>query len=78
MLTLKKYRVLELSENAGYSTREELAEALGVSRQWLSALLNGRKTPTTDQLVKLTQLIGCQIDDIADYPKVAALASIAI
>lgn len=72
MLTLRKYRVLEYAEKAGFGRQDELADALGVSRQWLSALLNGRATPTTEQLVTLTQLFGCSIDDIADYPKAAA------
>ena len=78
MLTLKKFRVLEYAQNAGFSNQGELADALGVSRQWMSALINGKATPTTDQLVKLVQLFGCEIDDIADYPKAAALASIAM
>jgi transcriptional regulator with XRE-family HTH domain len=51
MLTLKKYRVMELMEQAGYKTQEEFAAAVGVSRTWMSALLNGRATPTTDQLI---------------------------
>jgi DNA-binding XRE family transcriptional regulator len=78
MLTLKKYRVMEYAEKAGYGNQGELADAIGVSRQWMSTLLNGKATPTTDQLVALSQLFGCRIDDIADYPKVAALALTAI
>ncbi len=77
MLTLKKYRVMELMEQAGYRTQEELAAAVGVSRTWMSALLNGRATPTTDQLVLITRLLGATIDEIADYPKALSLAKIA-
>lgn len=77
MLTLKKYRVLELMEAAGYKTQEELAAAVGVSRTWMSALLNGRATPTTEQLVLITRLLGATIDEIADYPKVLSLVGIA-
>jgi DNA-binding Xre family transcriptional regulator len=68
-LKLRKYRVLERMEKAGYATRGEFADALGVSRQWLSAMLNGRTTPTTDQLVAICQLLRCSIDDIVEYPK---------
>ena len=77
MLTLKKYRVMELMQQAGYKTQEELAAAVGVSRTWMSALLNGRATPTTDQLVLITRFLGATIDDIADYPKVLSLAKTA-
>lgn len=77
MLTLRKYRVLELMEDAGYKTQADLADAVGVSRTWMSALLNGRATPTTEQLVMLAQLLGVNIDDIADYPKDRALARVA-
>ena len=73
MLTLKKYRVLELANKAGYKTQEELAEQVGVSRTWMSALLNGRSSPTADQLVKMAQLLGCTIEEIIDYPKAPAL-----
>lgn len=69
MLTLKKYRVLELMQKAGYRTQADFAERLGVSRTWLSALLNGRATPSTEQLVLITQLLGTSIDAIADYPR---------
>ena len=77
MLKLKKYKVLELMEAAGFNTQSDLADDLGVSRTWVSALLNGRATPSTDQLVRLTQLLKCSIDDIADYPKAPALARVA-
>jgi transcriptional regulator with XRE-family HTH domain len=76
MLTLKKYRVMELMEAAGYKTQEDFATAVGVSRTWMSALLNGRATPTTDQLVLISRLLGVTIDDIADYPKALSLAGI--
>lgn len=69
MLTLKKYRVLELMNKAGYNTQGDFAERLGVSRTWLSALLNGRAMPSTEQLVLITQLLGTTIDEIADYPR---------
>jgi transcriptional regulator with XRE-family HTH domain len=73
MLKLKKNTVLGLMHLAGYSTQLELASALGVTRQWLGEMLNGRGTPSTDQLVQMCQLLGCTIEEIADYPKVPAL-----
>jgi transcriptional regulator with XRE-family HTH domain len=68
---------MELMNKAGYKTQEELATAVGVSRVWMSALINGRATPTTDQLVTITRLLGVTIDDIADYPKALSLAGVA-
>ena len=69
MLTLRKYEVLERAEKAGIKTSKELAERLGVTPTWLSACLQGRRTPSTDMLVALVQVLGCDIDDIATYPK---------
>lgn len=77
MLKLKKYRVLELMEIAGYRTQGDLADALGVSRTWVSHLLNGHTSPTTDQLVMLVRLLNATIDDIADYPKAPFRARVA-
>lgn len=72
MLTLRKYRVLELAEKAGFQTQEELANAVGISHNWMSALINGRAMPSTEQLVRLAQLLGSSIDEIAEYPKAEA------
>ena len=73
MLKLKKNTVLGLMHLAGYGTQQEFADALGVSRQWLGMLINGRETPTTDQLVRMSQLLGTTIEEISDYPKAEAL-----
>ncbi len=73
MLKLRKNTVIGLMHLAGYNNQGELAQDLGVTRQWLSAMLNGLGTPSTDQLVKLCGLLNCSIDQIADYPKAVAL-----
>jgi transcriptional regulator with XRE-family HTH domain len=78
MLTLRKYRVLELMDKAGYRTQEEFANDVGVSRTWMSALLNGRATPTSDQLVRMARLLGQPIEDIVDYPKAGSLVGAAV
>ena len=73
MLKLKKNTVIGLMHLAGYSTQEEFANAVGVSRAWLSTIISGRQSPTADQLVKMAQLLNCTIEEIIDYPKAPAL-----
>ncbi len=75
MLKLKRNTVLGLMHLAGYSTQEEFAAALGISRAWFSPLLNGHQSPTADQLVKISQLLHCTIEEIIDYPKAVALVA---
>ena len=55
----------------GIGTKGELAEHLGISRQYVSMLLNGQQQASTDLLLALSQLLGCSIDDIVNYPEVA-------
>lgn len=73
MLTLKKNEVLGRMHLRGYSNMEMFAEGLGISRQWLSALLNGKEQPSTDILLVMCEVLDCSIDDIVAYPKEDAL-----
>lgn len=71
MLTLNADQVLGRMNLRGIRTKGELAEHLGISRQYVSMLLNGQQQASTDLLLALSQLLGCSIDDIVNYPEVA-------
>jgi len=72
MLTLNADQVLGRMNLRGIRTKGELAEHLGISRQYVSMLLNGQQQASTDLLLALSQLLGCSIDDIVNYPETVA------
>ena len=47
--------------------QEELAEAMGVSRQTISSLENGRYNPSVILAIKLTRYFGMHVEDIFIY-----------
>jgi len=62
---LQQYRKLNK-----YS-QEKLAELLGVSRQAVTKLENGKSAPSTENLIKLTSIYKIALDDlINDSPEV--------
>lgn len=75
MLKLKKYIIMDKAEDAGLDSMGALAEKLNISPQWLSMILNNSATPSVTLLVQLCQVLGCRIDDIAEYPA-AELATV--
>jgi len=56
-------RLGALRERRGLRQRE-LAEAVGVSRQSLSALEAGRSAPSTDLALRLARALDCRVDDL--------------
>ena len=48
------------------NTREKLANALGISRQSLNKRINGTAQWYWNEVVKVAQLTGCTLDDLAD------------
>lgn len=68
MLKLKKYIIMDKADSAGYGSVDALAKRLDVTPQWLSTILNNSATPSVTLLVELCQVLGCRIDDIAEYP----------
>ena len=75
MLKLNRSKVLGEMHLNGYKNQEDLANALGISRVWLSTLINGNEQPTTDVLLRMCSLFNCSIDDLVVYPKAEALPS---
>ncbi|HDP68625.1 MAG TPA: transcriptional regulator [Candidatus Marinimicrobia bacterium] len=45
-------------------TQEKLADALGVSRQTVLAIENGKFNPSVKLALKMAQLFGCQVEDL--------------
>lgn len=52
---VKKYRVMN------DHTQQELAEAIGVSRQTIHAIEAGKYVPSTVLALKLAQLFSCEV-----------------
>ncbi|MBQ9980787.1 MAG: helix-turn-helix domain-containing protein [Oscillospiraceae bacterium] len=64
---------MALSENiytfrtAKFMSQEELAEALGVSRQSVSKWETGASTPELDKLIKMSELFGVTLDQLVKF-----------
>lgn len=43
---------------------QELAETLGVTKQTMSAWVNGRNFPTLEMSFKIAKLLDCKVDDL--------------
>ena len=58
-----KNRIEEIRKARGMN-QEELAKALGVSRQTISSLENGRYTPSVELAYKLSKYFGMTIEEV--------------
>lgn len=58
-----KNRVEEIRKARGVN-QEELAKALGVSRQTISSLENGRYNPSIELAYKLSKYFGMTIEEV--------------
>jgi len=54
----------DVSRLRGDRTQDEVAKSIGVSRQALSAIENGRAVPSTDVALKLARALGCRVEDL--------------
>ena len=61
-----KNRLEEIRKQRGLR-QEELAEAMGVSRQTISSLENGRYSPWDILTIKLTRYFEIKVEDIFIY-----------
>ncbi|QOR68868.1 helix-turn-helix transcriptional regulator [Cytobacillus suaedae] len=48
-------------------TQEQLSELVGVSRQTIISLENGKYNPSLELAFKLAKAFGCQIEDIFTF-----------
>lgn len=58
-----KNRIEEIRKARGVN-QEELAKALGVSRQTISSLENGRYNPSVELAYKLSKYFGMMIEEV--------------
>ena len=58
-----KNRIEEIRQARGVN-QEELAKALGVSRQTISSLENGRYNPSIELAYKLSKYFGMTIEEV--------------
>jgi putative transcriptional regulator len=53
---------------AGEMTQAELAEHLGVTRQTVIAIEQGRYSPTLEMAFQMARVFGVPLDDVFQYP----------
>lgn len=61
-----KNRIEEIRKARGMN-QEELAKALGVSRQTISSLENGRYNPSVELAYKLSKYFGMTIEEVFSF-----------
>lgn len=52
----------------GEMTQAELAERIGVSRQTLIAIEQGRYSPSLEMAFRIARVFGVPLDDVFQYP----------
>lgn len=53
-------------------TQAELAERIGVTRQTVIAIEQGRYSPSLEMAFRIARVFGVRIDDVFQYPEEAA------
>jgi len=56
-------RIAELRNSKGF-TQERLADKTEISSKYLSSIERGKENPTLDTLIKLSESLGVNIEDI--------------
>lgn len=57
-------RIWLYAHNKQYFTQEALAGEIGVSREYLCYVLNGKKLPSPDLLRRIADVIGCELSHL--------------
>ncbi len=52
----------------GEMTQAELAEGVGVTRQTIIAIEQGRYSPTLEMAFQIARVFGVPLDDVLEYP----------
>lgn len=63
-----EHRIKELRTTSGW-TQEQLSEKLGVSRQTIISIENGRYKPSLELAYKTAKLFGLRIEDVFIFEK---------
>ena len=67
--TRVKNRLRALRFAAGEMTQAELADRLGVTRQTIIAVEQGRYSPSLEMAFQIARVFGVPLDDVFRYPK---------
>ena len=60
--------IRSLRFRAGEMTQAELAERLGVTRQTVIAIEQGRYSPSLEMAFQIARVFGVPLDDVFQYP----------
>lgn len=61
-------RIKELRAAAGDLTQAELARRIGVTRQTVIAIEQGRYSPTLELAFQISRVLGTSLDEVFQYP----------
>lgn len=61
-------RITTLREGAGGMTQGQLAEAVGVTRQTINAIEQGKYSPSLEVAFLIARALGVPIDEVFAYP----------
>ncbi len=62
-------RIRALRFGSGEMTQAELAERIGVTRQTVIAIEQGRYSPSLEMAFRIAHVFGVPLDDVFQYPK---------
>jgi len=63
--------IRRLRFEAGEMTQAELAERIGVTRQTLIAIEQGRYSPSLETAFRIARALGAALDEVFQFPKEA-------
>jgi putative transcriptional regulator len=61
--------IRQLRFAAGEMTQADLAERVGVTRQTIIAIEQGRYSPTLEMAFQISHALGVSLDDVFHYPE---------
>ena len=64
-------RIRALREGADGMTQGRLAEQVGVTRQTINAIEQGKYSPTLEMAFQIAAVFGVPLDDVFQYPTVS-------
>lgn len=62
-------RIGELRATAGDMTQGQLAEAVGVTRQTINAIEQGKYSPSLEVAFLISRALGVRLDQVFAYPE---------
>nr|WP_312888170.1 helix-turn-helix transcriptional regulator [Nonomuraea rhodomycinica] len=68
-------RIRALRFEHGEMTQADLAERIGVTRQTVIAIEQGRYSPSLEMAFRIARVFGVPLDDVFQYPDLAEGAS---